>query len=88
MIYFMDEGKKRKKYEIVVDKNGLEKLKVEIINNCSMIIHHDCNTTETPNYYDILRIRNYGANLRMILGVLILHLMQRLYMNLVYLIQI
>lgn len=44
MIYFMDEGKKRKKYEIVVDKNGLEKLKVEIINNCSMIIHHDCNT--------------------------------------------
>lgn len=60
MIYFMDEGKKRKKYEIVVDKNGLEKLKVEIINNCSMIIHHDCNTTETPNYYDILRIRNYS----------------------------
>ena len=61
MIYFMDEGKKRKKYEIVVDKNGLEKLKVEIINNCSMIIHHDCNTTKTPNYYDILRIRNYSA---------------------------
>lgn len=60
MIYFMDEGKKRKKYEIVVDKNGLEKLKVEIINNCSMIIHHDCNTTKTPNYYDILRIRNYS----------------------------
>ena len=26
-----------------------------------MIIHHDCNTTETPNYYDILRIRNYSA---------------------------
>ena len=61
MIYFMDEGKKRKKYEIVVDKNGLEKLKIEIINNCSMIIHHDCNTTKTPNYYDILRIRNYSA---------------------------
>lgn len=61
MIYFMDEGKKRKKYEIVVDKNGLEKLKVEIINNCSMIIHHDCNTTKIPNYYDILRIRNYSA---------------------------
>ena len=60
MIYFVDEGKKRKKYEIVVDTNGLEKLKVEIINNCSMIIHHDCNTTETPNYYDILRIRNYS----------------------------
>lgn len=60
MIYFMDEGKKRKKYEIVVDKDGLEKLKEEIINNCSMIIHHDCNTTKTPNYYDILRIRNYS----------------------------
>lgn len=26
-----------------------------------MIIHHDCNTTKTPNYYDILRIRNYSA---------------------------
>ena len=59
MIYFMDKGRFRTKYEVTADSDGLEKLKLEIINNCSMIIHHDCDTTETPNYYDILRIRNY-----------------------------
>lgn len=61
MIYFMDKGRFRTKYEVTADRDGLEKLKLEIINNCSMIIHHDCNTTKTPNYYDILRIRNYSA---------------------------
>lgn len=61
MIYFMDKGRFRTKYEVTADRDGLEKLKEEIINNCSMIIHHDCDTTETPNYYDILRIRNYSA---------------------------
>ena len=59
MIYFMDKGRFRTKYEVTADRDGLEKLKLEIINNCSMIIHHDCDTTKTPNYYDILRIRNY-----------------------------
>lgn len=59
MIYFKDEGKIRKKYEISLDKAALERIKIEIINNCSRIKHHDYETTKTPNYFDYLKIRNY-----------------------------
>ena len=46
------------KYKIIIDKEKLNKLRWEVIENCSNIIHKSYRTTETP-IYDKEHFRNY-----------------------------
>ena len=51
------------KYEVVIDKELLSKLKYEIIEKCSIIIHKDYQDTYLPKMYgidDYLKYRNYS----------------------------
>lgn len=47
------------KYEVILKKEKLEKIRNEMISSCSQIIHHKYKTTSKPNYYDTHRIINY-----------------------------
>lgn len=47
------------KYSIILDIEGLKKIKEGLINNCSHIIHKKYETTKEPNYYDTAHIKNY-----------------------------
>ncbi len=64
MIY-VKEKDRIKKYDIEIDKERLEGLKIKIINDCSIIKHvkqtvrEDCKT----NDYDFMHVRNYHARL-------------------------
>lgn len=59
MYYFVDKKETIEKYLVSFSKEELEKLKIEIINNCSEIEHHEYEGTHGPNEFDYLRIRNY-----------------------------
>ena len=59
MYYFIDKKETIEKYSVSFSKEELEKLKIEIINNCSEIEHHEYEGTHGPNEFDYLRIRNY-----------------------------
>ena len=59
MYYFVDKKETIEKYLVSFSKEELEKLKIEIINNCSEIEHHEYEGTDGPNEFDYLRIRNY-----------------------------
>ena len=59
MYYFIDKKETIEKYSVSFSKEELEKLKIEIINNCSEIEHHEYEGTHGPNKFDYLRIRNY-----------------------------
>jgi len=51
------------KYEVIFDKEGLLKLKYEIIDKCSLITHFDYEDTYLPKMYgidDYLKYRNYS----------------------------
>lgn len=59
MYYFIDKKETIEKYSVSFSKEELEKLKIEIINNCSEIEHHEYDGTHGPNKFDYLRVRNY-----------------------------
>ena len=59
MYYFIDKKETIEKYSVSFSKEELEKLKIEVINNCSEIEHHEYEGTHGPNEFDYLRIRNY-----------------------------
>ena len=59
MYYFIDKKETIEKYSVSFSKEELEKLKIEVINNCSEIEHHEYEGTHGPNKFDYLRIRNY-----------------------------
>lgn len=59
MIYFDKQEDKIEKYLVEFDQEELQKLKIEIINNCSEITHREYDGTVEPNYYDYLKIRNF-----------------------------
>lgn len=59
MYYFIDKKETIEKYLVSFSKEELEKLKIEIINNCSEIEHHEYEGAHGPNEFDYLRIRNY-----------------------------
>lgn len=59
MYYFIDKKETIEKYLVSFSKEELEKLKIEVINNCSEIEHHEYEGTHGPNEFDYLRIRNY-----------------------------
>ena len=59
MYYFIDKKETIEKYSVSFSKEELEKLKMEVINNCSEIEHHEYEGTHGPNRLDYLRIRNY-----------------------------
>ena len=59
MFYYVKDGDSIQKYRVTYDKEQLEKLRVEIINNCSEIKHLEYTATDGPTYHDdILQIRN------------------------------
>lgn len=66
MIYYLEtENEKTKekqleKYLVSYDKEELEKLRLEIINNCSEITHRDYFGNSGPYHYDKLKYRNYS----------------------------
>ena len=48
------------KYEVIIDKEQIEEIRLEIINNCSYIEHHEYQTTLPYKYdKDPLKYRNY-----------------------------
>lgn len=63
MIIFIRNKDRILKYEVVIDKELLSKLKYEIIEKCSIIIHKDYQDTFLPKMYgieDYLKYRNYS----------------------------
>ena len=66
MIYYLEtENEKTKekqleKYLVSYDKEELEKLKLEIIDNCSVITHREYVGKFGPYHFDELKYRNYS----------------------------
>lgn len=64
MVYYQFIGLKEEgyiqKYYITFNRDRLEKIKNEMIFNCSEIRHHKYKTTTKPNYYDTTKIINYS----------------------------
>ena len=60
MYFFKQEKDYIVKYEITLNNEELESLKLEIINKCSYITHKHYKITETLNYFDYMHIRNYN----------------------------
>ena len=59
MFYYLKNRDNIEKYFVNFDNEELENLKIEIINNCSEIIHHEYDGIDAPAQFDYLRIRNY-----------------------------
>lgn len=64
MYLFKKNGEMIEKYFIGFNAKDVEKLRYEIINNCSKIVHQECDSTDGPNRFDHLRIRNYHRSER------------------------
>jgi len=61
MYYYIKDANEIKKYLVNYDFKEIEKLKLEVIDNCSVIIHYDYEDTRGPDEADYLKIRNYKA---------------------------
>jgi len=59
MFYFVKIGKYVKKYKVNFEKKELQRLRLEIINNCSEVIHRVHNSVDSQEYYDCLRFRKF-----------------------------
>lgn len=59
MYYFKEKEDIIEKYLVSFSKETVEKLKIEIIDKCSEIEHHEYEGAKGPNEFDYLRIRNY-----------------------------
>lgn len=62
MYYYKKEGKNIVKYEVLIDKEKLTKLRFEIIEKCSYIKHINDRVIDgmRPNEFDYEHIRNYS----------------------------
>ena len=63
MIVYVKEKDNIVKYEVLFDKEELERLKYEVIEKCSIIEHMDYEDTSSPKMYgilDYLKYRNYS----------------------------
>lgn len=58
MIYFRKNDEVIEKYQVDFDKEEIEKLKKEIINNCSFIQHEEYESDYSPRFIDEI-IRNF-----------------------------
>jgi len=63
MYYFRKEEHFIVKYSVMIDEEKLKKLRWEIIDKCSLIIHKCYKTTHRPNEFDYAHIRNYKEKL-------------------------
>lgn len=63
MNYFKKEEHFIVKYNVMIDKEKLKKLRCEIIDKCSLITHKCYKTTHRPNEFDYDHIRNYKDKL-------------------------
>jgi len=62
IIYYYDiDDEFINKYTVDIDSEKLKKLRYDIINNCSIILHKKYETIEEPNYFDIDHYRNYHS---------------------------
>ena len=62
MIYFKKNDELIEKYQIIFNKEKVEKLKSEIINNCSFIKHEEYESDYSPKFTDEI-IRNFKCSL-------------------------
>ena len=62
MIYFKKNDELIEKYQIIFNKEKVEKLKSEIINNCSFITHEEYESDYSPRFTDEI-IRNFKCSL-------------------------
>ena len=60
MNYFKKNGEVIEKYQVDFDKEEIEKLKKEIINNCSFIKHEEYESDYSPRFTDEI-IRNFTS---------------------------
>lgn len=60
MIYFRKNDEVIEKYQVDFDKEEIEKLKKEIINNCSFIKHEEYESDYSPRFTDEI-IRNFTS---------------------------
>ena len=59
MYYYKTDNEYVIKYDVKIDEERLKLLRLEIIENCSHIIHKHYYTTDRSISYDYLRVRNY-----------------------------
>ena len=61
MYYYKKKGKDIIKYEVIIDAEKLNKIRFQVINNCSHIEHIKNSVTDRmrPNEFDYEHIRNY-----------------------------
>lgn len=58
MLYFKKKGDLIEKYQVSFDEKEIERLKNEIINNCSFIKHKEFKSDYSPRFTDESLIRN------------------------------
>lgn len=58
MLYFKKNGDLIEKYQVSFDGKEIERLKIEIINNCSFIKHKEYKSDYSPRFTDESLIRN------------------------------
>lgn len=63
MHYYKQTNTNVEKYQVTINKQELQALKDEIINNCSKIIHYDYIGNRFPNFLDKQKIRNYHSSI-------------------------
>ena len=61
MYYFKETNENIEKYEVLYDKEVINKLKMEIINNCSRIVHHAYIGTRNLYHEGNYKIINYES---------------------------
>ena len=61
MFYFKQNGEKIEKYHIAFNKEEIEKLKSEIINNCSFINHVEYSSDYPPKFNNVSLIKNFRS---------------------------
>lgn len=59
MNYFKKNETSIEKYDVKFERDEIERLRIEVINNCSEIFHREYDSTQGPNQFDYLKIRNY-----------------------------
>lgn len=61
MTYYQEEKDEVIKYDVILNKEKLTKLRDEIIDNCSKIVHKKYESDIEPDFFDVKRYRNYSA---------------------------
>lgn len=61
MTYYQEEKEEVIKYDVTLNKEKLTRLRDEVINNCSKVVHREYESDIEPDFFDVKRYRNYRA---------------------------